>query len=312
MIRLAMTLKSFSADDPGSWDELFREARIFDEAGVDRLMVSDHVVFGEHLEEYGRPEIGGALGQKQPTGPDGHWLEPLTVLSVVAGMTSRIRLGTNIIIAALRRPVVLAKSAATLDLLSGGRLDLGVGVGWQREEYEAAGLDFDNRGRLLDHTLEVCQTLWREQRAHYESDELTFDAIHQMPKPTQPGGVPIWVSGTVNPRVVRRLAQFGSGWSTWGLGPADFRDGIARMKDELATIGFAAHDLRVQGYMPVLRKADGSLDIERTMDAVPELASAGLTDLIARFPLPPQPEEALAEVQRIVAAFRLAAGRADS
>ena len=75
---------------------------------------------------------------------------------------TRVRLGTNILLAALRRPVVLAKTAATLDVLSGGRLDLGVGVGWQREEYEAAGLDFDGRGRLLDHTLEVCQTLWRE------------------------------------------------------------------------------------------------------------------------------------------------------
>ena len=126
--------------------------------------MSDHVVFGERLEEYGRPEIGGQAGGKQPTGPDGHWLEPLTTLSVLAGMTSRIRLGTNILVAALRRPAVLAKSTATLDVLSGGRLDLGVGVGWQREEYEAAGLDFDRRGRLLDHTLEVLQTLWREQR----------------------------------------------------------------------------------------------------------------------------------------------------
>ena len=130
--------------------------------------MSDHVVFGERLEEYGRPEIGGQAGGKQPTGPDGHWLEPLTTLSVLAGMTSRIRLGTNILVAALRRPAVLAKSAATLDVLSGGRLDLGVGVGWQREEYDAAGLDFDGRGRLLDHTLEVCQTLWREPRAAYD------------------------------------------------------------------------------------------------------------------------------------------------
>ena len=73
-----------------------------------------------------------------------------------------MRLATGILLAALRRPVVLAKSAATLDVLSGGRLDLGVGVGWQREEYEAAGLDFDGRGRLLDHTLEVCTELWTQ------------------------------------------------------------------------------------------------------------------------------------------------------
>src|SRR3954464_9254980 len=169
---LSTALLTFSAQEPASWAPTLERARVADEAGVDRLVVSDHVVFGERLEEYSRPEIGGQAGGKQPTGPDGLWLEPLTTLSVLAGMTSRIRLGTNILVAALRRPAVLAKSTATLDVLSGGRLDLGVGVGWQREEYEAAGLDFDDRGRLLDHTLEVLQTLWREQRAAYDAPEL--------------------------------------------------------------------------------------------------------------------------------------------
>ena len=162
--QLSTSLATFSAADPGGWDHLLERARLLDAAGVDRLVVSDHVVFGEHLEAYARPEVGGVAGGVQPTGPDGHWLEPLTTLSVLAGTTSQIRLGTNILIAALRRPVVLAKTAATLDVLSGGRLDLGVGVGWQREEYEAAGLDFARRGRLLDQSLEVCRTLWREPR----------------------------------------------------------------------------------------------------------------------------------------------------
>src|ERR1700681_4430408 len=181
--QLAVNLPSFSATDPGGWQHLLDRARAADQAGVDRVLVSDHVVFGEHLEAYARPEVGGLEGGKQPTGPDGLWLEPLTVLSVVCGITSRVRLMTCILQAALRRPVVLAKAAATLDVLSQGRLDLGVGVGWQREEYGAAGLRFEGRGRLLDHTLEVCQTLWREKRASYRSPELQFEAIHQMPKP---------------------------------------------------------------------------------------------------------------------------------
>src|SRR3954471_18260701 len=138
------------------WQTMLATARLYDRVGIDKVVVSDHVVFGEHLDAYGRPEVGGTRGARQPTGPDGHWLEPLTTLSVIAGMTERVRLGTGILLAALRRPVILAKTAATLDVLSGGRLDLGVGVGWQREEYEAAGLDFDARGRLLDDTLAVC------------------------------------------------------------------------------------------------------------------------------------------------------------
>ncbi|NUU26079.1 MAG: TIGR03619 family F420-dependent LLM class oxidoreductase, partial [Streptomycetaceae bacterium] len=224
-----MGLTSFSADDPGGWDRLFEHARLFDRTGVDRLVVSDHVAFGENLDAYGRPEIGGVKGGRQPTGPDGLWLEPLTVLTAVSSVTSRIRLGTNILQAALRRPAVLAKTASTLDVLSRGRLDLGVGVGWQREEYEAAGLPFEGRGRLLDQTLEVLQTLWRERTASYDGDGLRFANIHQMPKPLQSGGVPIWVSGTVNRNVARRLARFGSGWIPWGPAAADPRAGIAAM-----------------------------------------------------------------------------------
>src|SRR4051794_38606961 len=227
--QLSAALVTFAADAPDDWSSMLETARCYDRAGIDRLVVSDHVVFGEHLDAYGRPETGGTAGGRQPTGPDGHWLEPLTTLSVIAGMTERVRLGTGILLAALRRPVVLAKTAATLDVLSGGRVDLGVGVGWQREEYEAAGLDFDDRGRLLDHSLEVCQTLWREQRATYSSDELRFEAIHMMPKPAQPGGVPIWVSGTINQRMIRRLARFGDGWIPWGESAKDLATSIQQM-----------------------------------------------------------------------------------
>jgi len=308
---LSMGVTSYAAEDPGGWQPLFDQARLFDQAGVDRLVLSDHVVFGEHLEEYARPEIGGQAGGKQPTGPDGHWLEPLTTLSVLAGMTGRVRLGTNILIAALRRPVVLAKSAATLDVLSGGRLDLGVGVGWQREEYEAAGLSFDDRGRLLDHSLEVCQTLWREQRAQFESPELRFSAIHMMPKPLQPDGVPLWVSGTVNPRVARRVARFASGWVPWGPAAADPRRGIAEMKQRLADLGRDAADLQVTGTLPLVRRDDRSVDLDRTMAAVPDLVGAGLTDLRLRISTPADPSAALDSLRGVVAAFRAAAGRND-
>lgn len=198
---------ALSPSDTGSWQPLLNRVAAAARAGVDRLVLSgEHVVLGDHLENYVRPELGGRTDGQQPTGPDGHFLEPMTTMSFLAGMTSRIRFTNSILLAALRRPVVLAKAAATLDVLSGGRLDLGVGMGWQREEYEAAGLDFHSRGRLLDQTLEVFQLLWRTDRASY-APGLSFSAIHMMPKPVQPGGIPIWVSGTVKPRVIRRLAR---------------------------------------------------------------------------------------------------------
>jgi probable F420-dependent oxidoreductase len=306
--QLSVGLRSFAPDDPGGWQQLLDQARVLDAAGVDRLAVSDHVVFGEHMEEYGRPEVGGQAGGKQPTGPDGHWLEPLTTLAVLAGTTSRIRLATGILIAALRRPVVLAKVAATLDVLSGGRLDLGVGVGWQREEYEAAGLDFDTRGRLLDHTLSVCRTLWRERRAGFESPELTFEAIHMMPKPLQEDGVPIWVSGTVNPRVVRRVARFGSGWIPWGDASVDVATGIARMREALGELGRDPSGLQVVGNLARVRNDDGGLDLERTMGAVPELVESGVTDFRLAVAIPSDQSQALEKLSRIVEAFRAVTG----
>jgi probable F420-dependent oxidoreductase len=308
--QLSTGLWTFSAEDPGTWQPLLDRAVAADRAGVDRLVVSDHVVFGENLEAYGDPSLGGSAGGRQPTGPDGHWLEPLTTLAVIAGMTTRVRFGTNILLAALRRPVVLAKSAATLDVLSGGRLDLGVGVGWQREEYEAAGLDFEDRGRLLDHTLAVCRTLWGEQRASYRDDHLSFDNIHQMPKPVRSGGVPIWVSGTVNRRVARRLARFGTGWIPWGPAAADPVAGIPAMRALLAQEpgGRDWSDLQVVGNLPMVRTDEG-VDLDATMAQVPGLVDAGVTDFRVNVVVPPDLDAATEELARVVTAFRAVVGR---
>jgi probable F420-dependent oxidoreductase len=307
-VQLTVGLPTYAGEAPDSWRFVVDAAVAADRAGVDRLTASDHVAFGERLEEYARPELGGVRGGVQPTGPDGHWLDPFTTLAVVAGRTERVRLWTNILIAALRRPVVLAKSAATLDVLSGGRLDLGVGVGWQREEYEAAGLDFHRRGRLLDHTLEVCRTLWTQTRASYHSPELDFDAIHQMPKPTAPGGVPVWVSGTLNQAVVARLGRFGTGWIRWGEDASD-PTGPARMKEALAAAGHECADLQVTGVVRPVTAADGRLDVAATLAPVPAMVEAGVTDVGVQLRLPAGGEAAEEVLRPLVEAFRLVVGR---
>jgi probable F420-dependent oxidoreductase len=301
--QLSIALKTFADEPVADWRPVLDQARIADEAGIDRVVVPDHVVFGEHLEAYGRPEVGGRSGATQPTGPNGAWLEPLTTLAVICGLTSRVRLGTAVLLAALRRPAVLAKAAATLDVLSGGRLDLGVGVGWQREEYEAAGLDFDRRGALLDHTLDVCQTLWREPRASYSSDQLRFDGIHLMPKPLQPGGVPIWVSGTVTAPVARRLARSGTGWIPWGPAAEDVVPAIARMQELLAAAGGNPSTLQVVGSLPIVLRGS-RVDMKATMNAARPLAAAGVSDFRVRLRLPTEREAASQALSDLVAAFR--------
>ncbi len=306
---LSVHLANYAAADPGDWRPLLERARTADAVGIDRVAVSDHVVFGEHLEAYADPGLGGIDGGKQPTGPDGIWLEPLTVLTAVAAVTARVRLCTGILLAALRRPVVLAKTAATIDVLSGGRLDLGVGVGWQKEEYDAAGLDYHARGRLLDHTLAVCQTLWREQAARFDGDGLRFEAIHCMPKPAQPGGVPIWVSGRMNDRVIERIVRYGSGWIPWGDEARAPASHIGRIREALAAAGRDASGFQVEGPLPVVRDAGGAIDVARTMENVPALVEAGITDFRAPVRVPDDRSVAEDTFGPLVAAFRAAVGR---
>jgi len=304
--QVSIQLPTFMQDDPGSWQFLLDRARAADAAGLDRIVVSDHVAYGENLEAYGDPKNGGSAGGKQPTDSDGQWLEPLTVLTTIGAITENLRLGTNILIAALRRPVVLAKAAATIDVLTNGRLDLGIGVGWQREEYVAAGLDFDARGRQLDHTIEVCQLLWREQAATYESPELSFERIHQMPKPRQAGGVPIWVSGTVNKRSARRLARFGSGWIPWGTDAGNLVESIPAMRAMVEAEG-GDPDFGVVGNAVPVRDAEGAIDLAATFRGAAPMVEAGVTDVrVAGVPAAESYDDNLAIYQGIVKAFRAA------
>jgi probable F420-dependent oxidoreductase len=306
-VQLSAGLLTYAAEAPVSWEAMLETARLYDRVGIDRLVVSDHVVFGEQLDAYSRPELGGARGGRQPTGPDGHWLEPLTALSVIAGVTERVRLATGILLAALRRPVVLAKTAATLDVLSGGRLDLGVGVGWQREEYEAAGLDFERRGRALDHTLEVCQALWTQTTARYEAPELAFERIHLMPKPAQPGGVPVWISGTVNARVVERLRRFGLRWIPWGDDAAELERSITTLRERLAATGTSPDGLEVVANLRIRKTEAGGIDLDATLAPVPALVAAGATDLRVRFPAWDPNAKTETRLREFVDAFRAAA-----
>jgi probable F420-dependent oxidoreductase len=284
-------------------------ARLYDRVGIDRLVVSDHVVFGERMDEYAKPEVGGQRGGRQPTGPDGDWLEPLTTLGVIAGATERVRLKTGILIAALRRPVVLAKVTATLDVLSRGRLDLGVGVGWQREEYEAAGLAFDDRGRLLDHTLEVCRALWTETTADYDAPELTFRRIHQMPKPRQAGGVPVWTSGRIQPRVVDRLCRFGLRWIPWGDDAGDLTRSIPEMRTRISAAGVDPAALQVVANLRVHTGDGDAVDIDRTLAPLPDLVAAGATDFLTRWRGRSPDADLETELRGFVAAFRQLTGR---
>lgn len=308
---LSLQPLNFAASDPGvgGWRYLFEQARAADAAGIDRLAVSDHVILGENLEKYADPTLGGIEGGQQPTGSDGHWLDPIVVLSMWAALTTHTRLMTGILIAGIRRPASLAKTLSTLDVLSEGRLDIGVGVGWQREEYEANGVPYPHRGARLDETLEICQTLWRETAAAHHSEEVNFEKIHLNPKPLQPGGVPLWVSGTLNPNVIRRIVRFGSGWIPWGADIMDPVAGLVRIREALEAAGRDSAGFQVSSHMQLQKADNGQLDLSATMAAVPPMVEAGITDFRITLNLPNEEAAAADLLAPIVESFRKAAGR---
>jgi probable F420-dependent oxidoreductase len=253
----------------GEWRGLLDLGRAADDAGVDRIIVVDHVVMGEHTENY---EWG-----KFPVPPEAPWLEPLSVLSAIAAITTRVRLATGILIAPLRPAAFLAKQAATLDQLSGGRLDLGVGTGWQREEYDAEGIAFEQRGQLLTDSIAACKALWRDTPAHFDSPTLSFRDIYCEPKPLQPGGVPLWIAGTLHRRNLERLVQHGDAWiPIMGETVAGMADGVRTISDAWSAAGRDPARLQVRGTLGIVPG-----DIARSMESVPELLAAGATDVQA-------------------------------
>jgi probable F420-dependent oxidoreductase len=302
--QLVLGLHNWSKKDPGSWQYLLDRAIAADLAGVDQLVVSDHVVMGSNLAAYNDPSLGGREGALLPTDSDGHWLEPLTLLAVIAGLTTNIRLGTGVLLAALRRPVVLAKSIATLDVLSRGRVDLGVGVGWQKEEYDAAGLSFSDRGRLLDQTLEVCKLLWENESAAFDSPELKFDNIHCVPKPANPAGIPLWIGATINSRSLTRIVRFANGWIPWGQAMFEPCSGIARIKRALDDAGRNPSEFMVRGLLALQRAPDGRVDLQKTMAPVTAMADDGITHFLLEVPLPREQEAAFDCLSEIVTEFR--------
>jgi len=272
-VRLTLSIPSFGPYfPPGRLHEVIDLARAAEEAGVDTVIVPDHVVMSENTDAY---EWGPF-----PFPIEVPWLEPLTVLAAIAGATSRVRLATGILIAPLRPAIVLAKTAATLDVLSRGRLELGVGVGWQREEFDAAGLDFASRARRLDDTLAACRVLWTDSPASFASETVSFEKIWCEPHPIQEGGVPVWFSGTLHKRNQERIVRWGDGWIPIMTATLDdLRDGSARLRDAFAAAGRDASALKVRGSLELALDDDQRPDLAATLAGTSELVRAGATDV---------------------------------
>jgi len=170
-----------------------------------------------------------------PLPPATDFLEPLTALALVAGVTERAALGTTVLVLPHRHPLLAAKMLATLDHLAPGRVILGAGVGWMREEIEALGAPYDRRGAWSDEAIRVMRACWRDERVAHTGEFFRFDALACRPAPAR-GTIPIWIGGHT-PRALRRVAELGDGWHAAFPTAAALNDGLAHLRAACAKAG---------------------------------------------------------------------------
>lgn len=245
-------------------------------AGFATLWAGEHVVMVDApVSRYPYSENGRIAVPAQAD-----WLDPLIGLSFAAAATSRIGLATGVLLLPEHNPVVVAKQAASLDVLCGGRLTLGIGVGWSREEFDALGVPFERRGARMTEYVDAMRALWREEVASFAGEYARFDAIRVNPKPVR-GRVPIVLGGNSDVALAR-AGRWGDGWYGFNV------PGLEAVRER---VGFLHARTRAAGRDPAaLEVAVAVTGVEP--DDVPLLAAAGVTQLVLVDAPPDDPAEA--------------------
>ena len=197
-------------------------------AGFVRLWAGEHLVMVDDAASRYPYAADGRIGV--PAAAD--WLDPMICLSFAAAATSTIGLATGVTLLPEHHPIVVAKQAASLDVLSGGRFTLGVGIGWSAEEFAALGLPFQDRGRRTAEYVSALRTIWREDVANFQGEFVSFDGIRVNPKPFQGRSIPIIVGGNSD-AALNRVAAWADGWYGFNLdGPEDVAARLAYLEGQ--------------------------------------------------------------------------------
>ena len=237
-------------------EALARVTRHGEELGFDHVAVGDHIVIPRSIaSRYPYTESGEFAGEwahTEESSGTGIMFEQFTVLAYLAALTDSIRLLTSVTVLPYREPVLTAKILATIDVLSGGRLDVGCGAGWMREEFEALGSPpFERRGAVTNEFIAAFRELWGSEGPEFAGRYVSFSGLAFEPKPVQRPGPPIWIGGE-SPPAVRRAARCGDVWYPFGNNPRHPLDsldrlaaGIARLREETEAAGRGAGEVRV-------------------------------------------------------------------
>jgi probable F420-dependent oxidoreductase len=267
-------------------DRAIAMAQAAEAAGFDSLWCPEHVVVA--VAEGATPYSGSLDGKMDRLWRRGGIPDPLVWLAFVASQTSTIALGTNVVIVPEHQPAVLAKSVATLDALSGGRVMLGIGVGELPEEYAAVGMEFTDRGSRMDEYIEAMRALWQDEVATYHGKHIHFDQVRSDPSPTR-GTVPLHIGGA-SPAAIRRTAKYGDGYFPWVPPTLDLhttlRQVIRDVRAEAELIGRDPDEIEytVGGARGIDEaEAMGALGVDRLVIAIHAKDIGEVQDELARF-----------------------------
>jgi probable F420-dependent oxidoreductase len=245
-------------------------ARRVEALDYDSLWVSDHVVIPWRIASRYPYNASGDF----PLPPTGDFLEPLTALALVAGVTDRIALGTSVLVLPHRHPVLAAKMLATLDHLAPGRVICGAGVGWMREEIELLGAPYARRGAWSDEAIRVMRACWTEERAAFAGEFFRFEPVGCRPRPAR-GTIPIWIGGHTE-RAFRRVVELGDGWHAAFPTHADLGHALSRLRDACAKAGRDPATLTISARMGLPSKQPAA----DTLASVRALRDIGVQHLI--------------------------------
>ena len=208
--------------------------------GISTIWVGEHVVlFAQYASSYPYAADG-----KIPAPPGSGLLDPMVTLSYLAACTENVRLGTAMLLLPQRSPVYVAKEVSSLDWLSGGRVDLGIGVGWLKEEFDALGVPWERRGARTDEYIEVLRTLWCDDTSSFEGETTTLPPCEMSPKPIQQPHPPLHIGGESD-AALRRAARVGQGWHTFNRSPEELVAGLRKLDELLEEAGRDRHELRI-------------------------------------------------------------------
>jgi probable F420-dependent oxidoreductase len=273
MVLLAVTLSHLDPLPGFEVGRLPQIARHVEDSGADQVVLSEHVTLG-----VGPIEGDGPSGAMFPFPPTELYPEPLIALAMIGAATTTARLCTNVLIGPLRPAVLLAKSAATVDAMTGGRLELGLGSGWYEREFEALGAPFRRRGVVLEEQIRACQLLWSGSPSSFAGETVSFHEMVCSPAPVQPGGVKIWLAGGAAERTARRVARLAGGWTVIGSTPiAEIAAGVALLHRACAEVDRDAGEIGVRCTLPVGRDGAGRPDLTATLTAAHGFVDAGAT-----------------------------------